>query len=327
MTVWQISAGANQRDYHRYFLDHGLAFVGWDKQEKLLNLQPGDILALKRGLKEIIAIGKVVIVDGKHLGSGDKVWLNDFDGWNLNCYVHVAWRRVKKPLNPKGLTMGTVKRVNNAELRDQILTAYETGITVESLRQEPEETKEVSDEEIVSSLVNEGLSPLQAEDLVAAFGRIRRLAHFYRSHHWGDVGEHEARTFLVVPLMLALGWSEQRMKIELGVRGEGRIDLACFEYPYHMVEKRKCRLLIETKGFTQGLTFAPDQALRYAEHFPERPYLVVTNGYCYRLYQPTESGYLQHPTAYMNLLDPRDRFPIDPENTAGCLEVLKALLP
>ena len=327
MTVWQISAGANQRDYHQYFLDHGLAFVGWDKHELLQKLQPGDILALKRGLKEIVAIGKVILVDGKYLGIGDKGWLNDFDGWNLNCYVHVEWRQLGEPLNPKGLTMGTIRRVNKVSLREQILATYESGMLIENRKPDPVVTNEVSDEEIVSALINEGLSPLQSEGLVQAFGRIRRLANFYRSHRREDVGEHEARTFLVVPLMLALGWSEQRMKIELGVRGEGRIDLACFEAPYHMADRRRCRLLIETKGFTRGLTFAPDQALRYAEHFPERPYLVVTNGFCYRLYQPCEIGYLPHPTAYMNLLDPRDRFPIDPENTAGCLEVLKALLP
>jgi hypothetical protein len=47
----------------------------------------------------------------------------------------------------------------------------------------------------------------------AAISRIQRLARWY-SRRAGWVSEHEIRTFLIVPLPLALGWPEQRINIE-----------------------------------------------------------------------------------------------------------------
>ena len=89
-----------------------------------------------------------------------------------------------------------------------------------------------------------------------------------------DIREHETRSFLVLPLLLALGWSEQQIKIELGVKGERkRIDIACFARAYRRdssgeLNYEDCTLIIETKDFRLGLEEAPDQAKAYAEHFP-----------------------------------------------------------
>ena len=56
---------------------------------------------------------------------------------------------------------------------------------------------------------------------------------------------------------------------------------------------------------------------------------VVTNGWCYKAFvrdagRPT---FRATPSAYMNILQPRDRYPLDPQHVAGALEVLQQLLP
>ena len=77
-----------------------------------------------------------------------------------------------------------------------------------------------------------------------------------------------------------------------------------------------------------GLNYAPDQAKGYASHFPNCRVVAVSNGYCYKVYERVRSGrFSQDPRAYLNLLRPRNRYPLDPDNVDGCLETLKMLLP
>lgn len=332
MTVWQIAAGSNQRDYVDEFLNRGLAFLGGQRQIATLEkVQPGDLLILKRGLSRVEAIGEVVVRNGKHYGRGDKHWLRDFDGWDLEAYVYVDWRIPQKEISPDGLRMGTIGRISEGRLKQEAMDCLPLAAKHEITRTDPTPTEVVSDEKILSSLISHGISPRVAEDLTQAFARIRRLARYYRDEcDWNDVREHETRTFLVVPLLQALGWAEQRIKVELAVP-KGRIDLACFRRPYRRSDGKAndadCDLIIETKGFAQGLGLAPEQVRRYAEFFPSCRVVVVTNGYCYKVYGRTEGSFSPIPSSYLNLLDPRNRYPIDPIHTAGCLEVLRELLP
>ncbi len=333
MTIWQVAAGSDQRDYVDEFLNRGLAFVGGQRQIAFLEMvRPGDLLVLKRGVSKVEAIGEVVVRGASHGGRGDKHWLRDFDGWDLEAYVYVDWKRPIEDVPAGGLTRGTIARIHNAPLHKAVMTAFEVGRPVESTILEPEPTANIQDEQILSSLITHGMSPRLAEELTAAFARIRLLARYYRDEcKWQDVLEHETRTFLVVPLLQALGWAEQQMKIELAVP-KGRIDLACFHRPYRRNEDghandSDCELIVETKGFAQGLNLAPDQVKRYAEFYPSTRAVVVTNGYCYKVYSRIDCAIAGVATSYLNLLDPRNRYPLDPVNTAGCLEVLKELLP
>jgi hypothetical protein len=129
---------------------------------------------------------------------------------------------------------------------------------------------------------------------------------------------------------LALGWTERQIKIEIGA-GRGRIDIACFGRPYTRVagkaNNQDCELIIETKGLQQGLSLAPAQVRGYAEFYPSTRAIVVTNGYCSKVYVKKEGEFPALPTCYLNLLDPRDLYPLDPVQTAGCVEVLVELLP
>jgi len=329
---WQIAAGAMGRDYTDAFLDYGMAFVGGDQQvDRMSYVEKGDIILLKRGTKELVAVGEVVERDGHHRGDGDKDWLLDFDGWVLRAYCFVRWHVPKSSVSVKGLTRGTISKVHVKRLHEHADNLLSSLSAKTDYLPEPKPTVPVRDEEILEFLIEQGLRPGAAEELTSTFRRIRLLAGYYYDQDvsfWSGVREHETRTFLVVPLLLALGWAEQQIKIEMPAGKGLRADLGCFSAPYRGDGEDKLVLLIETKGFSQGLDYAPEQALRYAESFPECGVVAVTNGYCYKVFA-SPSGHTDdvRPVAYLNLLRPRDRYPLDPENVDGCLKALKWLLP
>jgi len=329
---WQVAAGGVGRDYGDAFLRYGLAFAGNAQRPAIEQVQPGDVLLLKRGLSVVTAVGRAVERDGKCVGYGDRPWLRDFDGWDLPSYCNVEWHVPAAPIQTSGLTRATIQGVNQPHLLEVADSILRSVPPTTEIAPDPPPTRVVEDAEILTFLIREGMRPAQAEDLTSAFRRIRLLAtYYYENCRWSDVREHETRTFLIMPLLLALGWAEQQVKIELGVSG-GRVDVACFARPYRRDESNRandqdCVLLLESKDFSSGLNNAPDQARAYAEHFPSCQVVVVSNGHCYKTYLRAESGFSLSPAAYLNVLKPQDRYPLDPENVDGCLSVLRCLLP
>ncbi|MEQ1845515.1 MAG: hypothetical protein ABL983_08050 [Nitrospira sp.] len=322
---WQIAAGSAGRDYSDRFIRLGMAFVGGDAQIATMDqVAVGDVMVLKAGLSKVLAAGEVVQRNGVHKGNGDKPWLRDFDGWDLPAYCYVDWRVPETPVEADGLTQATIQKLpqeKHRQLADLLLA-----LPPREHEPEPAPTCEVTDEEILEFLISVGLRPSAAEELTATVRRIRLLADYYYKYCWGQVHEHETRTFLVVPLLIALGWAEQQMKIELSC-SKGRIDVACF-YRAYRGDNRECVVMIETKDFSSGLDYAPDQARRYAEDFPTCQVLVVSNGYCYKTYLRSKAaGFSNIPSAYLNIIRPRDRYPLDPARVEGALGVLKWLLP
>ncbi len=328
-TYWQIGAGSWGRDYSALFLKFGMAFVGGPEQIATMGkVEKDDIVVLKKGTQKILAAGKVVQKDGKYRGDADKEWLRDFDRWDLQAYCYVDWKQPSKPVAIKGLTRATIQKLHQQKHKDIAHDILNTGFNV-TVVSEPENTKNIDDLEILKFLVKQGLRPSSADDLTNTVSRIRLLADYYYHHcDWKDIREHETRTFLVVPLLLALGWSEQQIKIELPCSG-GKIDIACFSKSYSSKRKYdKCVVIIETKGFSSGLDYVQKQAKAYSKDFPNCKVVIVTNGYCYKSYLRDDTGQFQtKPSAYINLLKPKERYPIDPENVGGALDAIKWLLP
>ena len=328
MNYWQVGCGSFGRDYADKFIAYGMAFVGGEFSGTMEKLKVGDRVLMKRGMTEVVAAGQVVERDGKHKGVGDKEWLCDFDGWDLRAYCFVQWHVPKEPIKTKGLTRATIQKVHQEKNKQMAERVLET--VPASLRRDPEPraTRKVEDNEILEFLIRRGLRPGAAEDLTATLSRIRLLARYYYDQgYWENIREHETRTFLVIPLLLALGWAEQHVKIELPVKDRRRADVACFSKPYTRKNK-DCVLIVETKGFSQGLDYGPEQVKAYAKNFPLCQAVVVSNGYCYKAYKRDDRGsFPDKPSAYLNLLSPRDRYPLDPDNVEGSLEVLRLLLP
>jgi hypothetical protein len=327
---WQIAAGSKGRDYVDEFIRFGMAFVGGNEQcSTMATVDAGDVILLKRGLSQVVAVGEVVERNGTHCGDGDKQWLRDFDGWDLPRYCYVDWRVPEKPVDTNGLTRATIQQIRQPEhktIGDQLLQ-----LPIKPSAPEPPGTEAVTDDQILRFLISEGLRPAAADDLTDTFRRIRLLAKYYYDEcegNWDEIREHETRTFLIVPLLLALGWAEQQLKIEFPAGGSGgRVDTLCFSRPFHRKDK-ECVALIEAKAFSSGLYYAPDQAKRYAKDFPSCMALVVSNGYCYRAYRRTEAGtFSETLSAYLNILSPTKAYHLDPANVGGALDVLRLLMP
>lgn len=111
--MWQVAAGSMGRDYTDRFLRHGMAFVGGEDQCSTLDVsvQLDEKIILKRGLSQIVAVGRVVARDGKFKGNGDKEWLRDFDGWDLQAWCYVDWHKPSGPVQTSGLTRATIQGV------------------------------------------------------------------------------------------------------------------------------------------------------------------------------------------------------------------------
>lgn len=343
MQYWQIAAGSESRDYSDDFLRYGLAFVGGQGPiATMKQVSLGDRIILKRGVTAILAVGVVVERDREWRGDVSEgadhkwSWLRDYDGWDLPAYCHVEWHREPEPRSAEGLVRGTLKRVHHGPLQaiaEEILrsTPSHPFLPAPQIAGDPE----LTDDEMLGYLIHAGLRPATAEELTATLRRIRLLARYYYDHcQWEDIREHEARTFLIIPFLLALGWSEQQIKIELGVPG-GRIDIACFVRPFRRQQESKqpnnadCALILESKGFSQGLDYAHSQGKAYATAFPSCQVVLTSNGYCYKAYKRRADGasFEEAPAAYLNLLKPQRRYPRGADNVGGALNLLSFLMP
>ncbi|MCH8331234.1 MAG: hypothetical protein IH946_07615, partial [Bacteroidetes bacterium] len=118
MKYWQIAAGSREHEYYDDFLRFGMAFVGGDENVAMMEkVEVGDRVILKRGMKEVLAVGEVVERNGRHRGKDDKDWLKDFDGWNLRAYCFVDWHIPNKLVHTLGLTRTTIQNVHKQNLK------------------------------------------------------------------------------------------------------------------------------------------------------------------------------------------------------------------
>lgn len=333
MATWQIFAGSHGRDYSEDFIRYGLAFVGGSEQiAALAKVQANDIILLKNGREKVSAVGHVESRDGIHFGNWDKEWLLlDYDGWDLGGYVYVRWFLVaEQPPLSKLLGRRTIERFYDSHVEEWAVKqmAMQSACSIEP---EPETTLEITEAQIADYLISTGFRTSDADKLVSTIFQIRRLVSYYRGCNWEEIREHETRTFLVIPLLLAMGWSEQLIKIEQPVESRGKVDIACFSTPVG-AKSRKCVLAIETKGFNHGLRWARDQIAGYAESelLSSCSTLMTSNGYCYRVYEKDQNEQVWTQTAYMNLLKPRVRkswnWSTDPADAVDSLRVILKLM-
>jgi len=337
MSYWQVAAGSAGRDYSQEFLKYGIAFVGGKQQiETMDKVSPGDIVVLKVGKSKIRAAGSVVTRTSVYKGDAraeNKDWLLDFDGWNLPGYCYVDWHIPAVPIDVAGLTRYTIAKINEDPIKtkaDELISKY----PVSPVEAEPANVEKLEDAEMLKHLIKGGLRTSNADDLINTLGRIRLLAQYYYDEcKWEDVREHETRSFLIIPLLLSLGWSEQQLKIELSIEGEGKIDIAGFRSVYRRDDNDNandsdCVLIIESKGFSQGLDFAHKQGKAYATQFPSCQVVITSNGYCYKAYTRNKAGddFSDAPSAYLNLLRAKKNYPRDPSIDGG-LKLLDYIIP
>ena len=331
---WMVAAGDQSRSYAEVLLQFGLLLLGsgnpgpfkghedWyrgNPTEKYIawlgeEVQVKDRVILRDPYKgALVAVGQV---------TGDIDWKENFEdveGWDIQHCRKVRWKVAKSSREAPGRGM-RLNRVHDPALTEWADEAWATGDD-HPVQKLPPLPSEVSDEELVQRLIGIGLAVAGAEAVTVAIRRVRRLATWYQKSG-RDVSELETRTFLIVPLLLALGWPEQRIKIEWN-----GLDIALFRYPYGCDEDEKdnpCIMILESKRLGDGLFLAEGQAKSASEKFPSCSELVVSDGICYRLYHRGTKAWDWK--AYVNILKMRNRHPYH-EKTGGALDVFTSLLP
>ncbi len=335
MKIWQIAAGDSSRDYSDVFLKFGVVLVGpgsegnyflnkdaynnpnnWSYRAFIKTfseeIKIGDLVVLKRPYGydwEIIAVGEII---------SDYIFstiFSDVDGWDLQHSRKIEWKIPSILTVISSLKRGTLSGVNNQNSINSINQVWSTGTEVipTSIGSEAEE---ISVDQLIDSLIIEGLSSQNAEVITNTIWRLRRVAKWYRSHG-ADVGEHEIRTFLIVPLLTSLGWAEQKVKIEWN-----SIDITLFDTPYSKTSKPL--VIIESKRLGDGLRYAPDQAIRYSKTYPECNRFVVSDGIRYKLYYKKNEQW--NYSAYMNLLSPQKTHPYE-NKVNGAVSFFLGLIP
>ena len=327
MTTWQIAAGDGNVDYAKIFLRFGVILVGpgnggkyFEKEDAYLKepyyrswmkpfaeeISEGDRVILKRpnGRRwEIIAVGEVTSDYEFHDVFGD------VEGWDLQHCYRVTWKEPNGEGITDGLTRGTLNRVWDERPLRKAENIWTSG-TKRTPAEIPELPKKLKVFQLIDALMKEGLPGQNAELIANTIWRLRRMAKWY-NYHGKDVGEHEIRTFLIVPLLTSLGWAEQQIKIEWS-RERNRIDVALFDTPYSdQIEPQKIEplVVIESKKLWDGLRYAPQQAAGYAKQFRSCKTFVVSDGIRYKLFKLEEKGWRHR--AYMNLLEMRESHPYE----------------
>ena len=336
MAVWQCAAGDGNRDYADVFLKYGVFLVGpgsdgpYFGNEGAYNdpdsascrpfikpfaehLAIGDRLILKRPSSqqwEILAVGEVV---SDYLHS--QVFA-DVEGWDLQHCRSVRWKTPRSQEIVGGLTRGTLKGVNIPSViaaADQVWTSGQDAATTPL----PIERKRISVDEVVDALMSEGIPVQRAQLMTDTIWRLRRVAQWYQTHG-ADVGEHEIRTFLIVPLLTSLGWAEQKVKIEWN-----RMDVVLFDTAYKRGVSNPL-VIIESKRLFDGMRHAADQASVYAKAYPSCQRFIVSDGIRYKLFVRDGQGWRF--SAYMNLLYPMQSHPYE-ENVEGAVAFFRAMIP
>lgn len=339
MNYWQVGCGADERDYSQVFFDFGVALVGpgdkgpyqenkdnyreEDKKkiEPLLMMNPGDRIVLRSGRQYMVAVGEVV-PNGKY---GHSMLFSDIDGWDLQHCIEIEWRRLEKDFGKSILSMSTLKGLGVKEVIDFIENHWSDAevipkkYSIDAIPIEDTDTKRVTDDELEEFLIRKGLRIGYAENMTQTIRRVRKLSMWYLNEGKDSSSEYEVRSFLVVPFLLALGWSEQRIGIEVPI-GRKKIDMVLYESP----ERNVPLALIETKKIWTGLNWASQQLVNYASFFPSTKYLIATDGLRYSLYE-NESGAWNN-TAYMNFRKMLDRHTCY-KDINGIKHLVTALLP
>lgn len=317
--VWQIAAGERGRYYADLFLNHDIMFLGpgrfgefstayqahiptgelrdveYDRISDFVHkIQLGDIVLLRTG-QDVRGIGRIV---GGYEYCAE---LNDIYGWDLQHFRRVRWQpQLERALQglqfgaSRGRTLSQVREDSLVQAVKQLTSQFDTVLYQQDLRPLPgKPSPHLGWDEVKQELYNRGMRFDAAERTVSVLEQIVRLADWYYYHcpSLSRPTEHEVVAHMVVPLLLALGWSEQQLAVEWR-----NIDLAAF---WGMPSVDHCVLVCEVKGRGRGLQDVIDQADNYVEKrsLTGCRRILITDGTCYYLYDRDGDS----PVGYFNV--------------------------
>jgi hypothetical protein len=320
--VWQIATGDDGRRYIDLFKKYDVMFLGpgypgvfedekyrqafekglisQDEQRRVkrfaTQVVKGDYVLARSG-KKVELFGTVTDPTCKHLTAFD-----DIHGWDVSHTIRVCWHEVAETqlaqLQSIESLYGHLKQVPTFTRADAVEAKIAPLLTTypeRALQGLPTPPPPPLDRETLShELFARGVSHEAVHRVCTAIDKIRRLVDWYQRSHFatGRPTEHEVVAHIILPIMVALGWSEQLLAIEWGRR-----DLAAFlAVP---TDKSNCKLVVEAKEMSHGLQGVLEQAIGYTTDLPNCDRILVTNGVRNYLYSRTGDGW-KH-THYFNL--------------------------
>ena len=286
--VWKIACGGEGRNYLDTFLDHSVALVGtwgiaeewphknydllgrnerWSIETIAKKIKWGDIVLATRGTREALAVG-VVIEQYKY----NDDWA-EIEGWDLFHQIRVQWYRIPDSFSArnKPFARWTAAQVHDGEVQDWArkkasrLSREKRFGDPEPL---PEAQRKLSKKEIPS-----WVEPARK----AAEGIFERV-----DGDWSRVSERTMVAHIVVPMLRALKWNPEDIRLE-HKRADVVVMPAVADEPV---------LLVEAKAPHLGLEQAFDQACGYRDQWRgcNAP-ILVTNGLTLKLHLDDERVY------------------------------------
>jgi hypothetical protein len=337
--VWQQACGDTNRNYSKICLMwdvilNGPGYAGRlpEKNDKYISegisshkrtdlwrfsqkMEDGDVVVLRIGTSTVLAVGEII---------GEYEWndcFRDVDGWDLQHVRRVRWLwngitspkefatyDLKQGDTTQELTGNNVLSwLNDLEIPDD---RYKSEIT-----ELPKVGRFITQEEIAEYLFEEGVSSNSIEILTREFDELSRIAKWYSKKNQHP-SEFETVSYLVVPLLRALGWTPQKMAIEWN-----KVDVALFDQLPR--EDINLSIVVEAKKKGSSCLSAISQAQGYAIGKDNCRRLIVSDGLRYGIYLKNDDDYILN--AYFNLTDLRESYPI--YKCHGIREALQIMTP
>jgi hypothetical protein len=334
-SLWQVGAGDTDRSYGDICIGYDVMIAGPGEpgayEESLYahlgdirnslrrfcrEARRGDIVLLRLGTGDVLAVGEVA--------DDAAEWLDafaDVDGWDLQHVRRVRWfPNTKNTFPPRTLggQVRTFAAVNVEAVRAWVerLEITEADRTRE-LVPLPSAGASLDPAELGRRLFIEGLPSEHVDKLMATFSSLQRVASWYGNETKrpeGRPSEQETICYLVVPLLLSLGWSQQTAAVQWNY-----VDVALFDGMPPIDSTLAC--VVEAKLLGRSV-FSPlgqarEYALRQGRERCDR--LIVTDGIRYALHRRSGDAFALK--AYLNILSVRDCYPV-----LGCGGAVDAVL-
>lgn len=334
-TLWQVGAGDTERSYGDICIKYDVMIVGPGSpgeysESKYAHLgdirnsirrfykeaHKGDVVLLRLGTGDVLAVGVIEDDSPQWLPAFD-----DVDGWDLQHVRRVRWLHDSSKTFASRTLGGQVRTfasVNVAAVREWVNSiAIGEADRNRDLAQLPDAGKEIEAPELGQRLFIEGLASEHVDKLMSTFASLQRVASWYGNETKrpeGRPSEQETICYLVIPLLLSLGWSQQTAAIQWNY-----VDIALFQGMPPTEASLSC--VVEAKLLGSSV-FSPigqarEYALRKGRDGCDR--LIVTDGIRYALHR--RNGEQFRIEAYLNILGMRESYPI-----YGCEGAVSAIL-
>ena len=299
-------------------------------------MKAGDIVVLRLGTAKVLAVGEIVGDYSHHEQFGD------VDGWTLQHVRRVRWlwSNLKHPkeFETYALKQGdTTQKLNEGAVFEWLdglpISTEKSDAPLPQLPPLPGDAS-LNVEEISDFLFDKGVASSSISSLLIEIGELIRIAKWYQraalaherikdqtgasgNHRDSQISEHETVTYLVVPLLRALGWTPQKMAVEWK-----HVDVALFsQLPRG---DKNLRVVVEAKKMDNSCLSAKSQAMAYADGKPDCHRLIVTDGLRYGVFTRHEEETFKL-YAYLNLTNLKRHYPI--LECHGAEEALLSMAP